>query len=157
MTGKVTIGIIDNSEEVSSTGLHTPVLNAGNIATYLDNTLGGALGDYRLAVSALSLGNITKATVVAQTFPEADQSPPADTNAQRERKALVTYQDTVTGKKYTTSIPAFNMAGVSTGSDAIDLSNPLWAAFVLVVESNYQSELGNSIVVLSAKHVGRAS
>lgn len=157
MSGKVTISFIDNSEEVSSFGLHTPSLDASNIATFVDNTLGGALGDLRLAAAALSIGNITQVTVKADTFPEADQSAPTDTNAQRERKALVTYQDTVTGKKYQFSIPAFNMAGVSTGSDAIDLANPLWAAMVLVIESNYTTELGNPINVLSAKHVGRAS
>lgn len=156
MAGKMTFTLLDHSNEQSTMQLYTPDLNAGNIGGYTDDTLGGELGDMRLAISALSLMNHLRRSVVATQIVDV-ATLPADSNAQRERKALVTYRDTVTGKSYSLTIPGFNMVGAESGTDVLDLDVAQWVAFRTAFEANHVSELGNAVQIITAKHVGRAS
>lgn len=156
MAGQITWSILDNSNEVGRMRMYTPTLDAANIADYTNDSAGGALGDMRLALNPLIDGNHLKRQITAQTIVDSALIP-ADTGAQRERKALVTYRDTTTGKTYRLEIPTFSMVGVVPGTDVLDLTNADWVAFVTQFESNFVSELGNAVQVVTAKHVGRAS
>lgn len=156
MAGSITFSVLDFSNEVGRTRMYTPDLNAANIADYVNDSAGGILGDMRLALNPLIDGNHLKRQVTAVTIVD-NAVTPADASAQRERKALVTYRDTVTGKLYRLEIPTFSMVGAIPGTDVLDLTQLDWAAFVTQFETNFVSELGNAIQVVSAKHVGRAS
>ena len=154
--GQISLTLVDHSNEQSTMKLYTPELTGANIADYTNDNLGGNLGDLRLAVSALTEMNHLRRQVVATKIAD-NATLPANASAQRERKALITYRDTVTGKTYTVTIPGFNMVGAEPATDILDLDLPQWVAFRQVLESNHVSELNNPIVLISAKHVGRAS
>lgn len=156
MAGRIVFSILDNSNEVGSMRLWTPDLDAANVDTYTNDNPTNALGDMRLALNPLIAGNHLRRSVTATTIVDV-ATLPVDPNAQRERKALVTYRDTVNGKTYRTEIPTFSMVGTVAGTDVIDLTQADWANFVSEFEANFVSELGNAIQVVSAKHVGRAS
>ena len=156
MPGKITWSILDHSDEIGTFRMHIPDLDAANVDAYVDDGATGTLGQLRLAISALTLGNHLRRSVIATTIVD-NAVIPADSSAQRERKAQVTYRDTVSGKRYTMEIPAFDMTGSESGTDILDLDHVEWAAFVALFEANCVSELGNAIEVVSAKHVGRAS
>lgn len=157
MAGSMSFTMIDNSNERTTIQFNTPDLNSGNIDDTVNDGIGGDLGDMRLALSALSLANHEKRSVVAVRVIEPNADAPADPNAQRERVAVVTYRDTVTGRYETRSIPAFNMVGVVTGTDVIDTSGVQWQAFITVLEANHVSNIGNPIQFISARHAGRSS
>lgn len=156
MAGQTSYTLLDHSNEQSTVRFYTPDLNAGNIAAYVDDNVGGHLGDMRLAIAALSEMNHLRRAVVATRIVD-NAVLPASASAQRERKALVTYRDTVTGKLYSITIPGFNMVGAEAGTDILDLDVAQWVAFVTVFEANFVSELGNAVQVVTAKHVGRSS
>lgn len=156
MAGKVTFAILDNSNEVGTVRFYTPDLGTTNVDTYVSDTPTNALGDMRLALNPLILGNHLRRTVTATVIIDSP-TVPADVNAQRERKALVTYRDLGNGKLYRLEIPTFSMVGAVTGTDILDLSHPDWANFVSEFEANFRSELGNAVQVVQAKHVGRSS
>lgn len=156
MAGSITFSVLDNSNEVGRMRMYTPTLNAANIATYTNDSAGGVLGDMRLALNPLIDGNHLKRIVTASTVVD-NATVPADTGAQRERKALVTYRDTSTGKLYRLEIPTFSMVGAIPGTDVLDITQADWVTFITQLETNFVSELGNAIQVVSAKHVGRAS
>lgn len=156
MAGLMTFTLIDHSNEQSTVRLYTPDIDGTNIAAYSDDTLGGNMGDMRLAISALSEMNQLRRQLVALKIADA-ATLPASASAQRERKALVTYRDTVTAKLYSITIPGFNMVGAEQGTDILDLDVAQWVAFRAAFEANHVSELGNPVQIVSAKHVGRAS
>lgn len=156
MTGRITFSILDHSNEVGSVRMYTPPLDASNIDAYVDDTVGGKLGNMRIVLNALIEGNHLARTVQATRIPDA-ATLPADESAQRERKAQVNYRDTVTGKSYHLEIPTFNMAGAEPGTDIIDKDHVAWAAFILAFEADFVSELGNPVQVTTVKHVGRSS
>lgn len=156
MAGAITYSFLDHSGETGSMRLYTPDLNAGNIGTYTDDGVGGALGDMRIALSALTLGNHKKRTVVASVIADVAVNP-TDPSAQRERKAMVTYRDLVTAKLHRVEIPAFDMTGAVPNTDILDVSGIEWQAFILLFEASFVSPLGNAIAFVGARHVGRSS
>lgn len=156
MAGKVTFTILDNSNESSGVAYHVPTLDAGNIANWTDDTPTGLLGQLRVLISALTIGNHKQRIVTAAIIPDGDVVPPADPFAQRERKAMVTMLDSVNGKYFRHEIPCFGSAGVEAGTDLIDMDNVAWAAYIAFVEANCLSPYGNAFTVTSVKHVGRA-
>lgn len=156
MAGSITLSILDHSGEVGRMRLYTPDLDGTNVASYTSDTPTNALGDIRLALNPLIAGNHLQRTVTATVITDA-ATLPADVNAQRERKAQVSYRDTVSGKLYRFEIPTFSMVGVNQGSDQIDLTQADWAAFVSAFEADFVSPEGNAVEVVSAKHVGRSS
>ncbi len=81
---------------------------------------------------------------------------PVVATAQRELGLLVTYQDTVTGKKYRITIPGPKWATIGqAGTDSVNTAAPLWTAFVTAFEAHAVSEFGNAITVVSGRLVGR--
>lgn len=156
MAGSWTWSILDYSNEIGRMRMHIPDLDDTNILDYTNDSVGGALGDMRIALNALTDGNHLKRQVTAVTVVDSAVLP-TDPLAQRERKAVVSYRDTVTGKVYRLEIPAFSMSGAIPGTDVLDLTDADWVAFITEFEANCVSELGNAVEVLSAKHVGRSN
>jgi hypothetical protein len=155
MAGKTTFAILDHSNETGTVSFWHSDLDAGNVDAYVNDGVGGALGDMRLALNALISGNHLRRTVTGTIISDT-ATIPGDSGAQRERKAQVNYRDTVTGKLYRLEIPTFNMTGAQAGTDVIDTSGPEWQAFITEFEANYTSELENAVQVVQVRHVGRS-
>lgn len=155
--GQTTIIFLDASGERSSVNLNNPDLDISNVETYTSEIATNAFADMRAALEAVTLMTIQSATVSAKNSAYANAAP-ADQNAQRERKLLIKYRDDVTGKTGSMSVPGVNLALVATpGTDVVSLAQPQVAALVAELEANYRSNIGNTITVYEARHVGRNS
>lgn len=75
--------------------------------------------------------------------------------ADRELALRLTYEDTVTKKKYRMDIPAPVDGIWKPNSDELDLADVGVAAFIVVLEANHISQDGNPINVLYGHKVGR--
>ena len=154
MASKYSAGWIDNSNEASSTNLYFPQINAGNIATVLDNGIGGNLGDVRLALAAISLCNFTGHSVQAVKILEQGTTP-VSKFAQRESKLRFDYVDTA-GYKGSFTVPGPNLALFGqAGSDIIDKDEATVAAFIAAVEAKCVSRFDNAITILRGVVTGR--
>lgn len=156
MTSKVNFAILDNSGETSSVGFYLPDLTPANYAATVDDSLGGVVGDIRLAMTPLILGNHLRRTVTAAVFNDGGTLPTSGF-AQRELKARFSYRDTVNGELGSFEIPTADLDVLAQqGTDVIDLEELAVAAFVLVVEASCVSRDGNAIEIVSAQIVGRS-
>lgn len=150
--GKINLSFKDYSDEGSSVSFFTDTINAGNLAA--QTTLMNALVT---AIEGLTLGKIVRETLVAIDTDNGN-TPASDVNSQRERKWLLRMADSVTGETVTASIPCADLSGghLVTNSDLADMSNADWVALKSAIDGNYNNpETGNSLVLLSAKKVGR--
>lgn len=111
-----------------------------------------------------NLGNMTVGTqgdgvlTVKTTNDTGNTNLPANTNAQRELKYLVSYTSDVTGEQYSVSIPTADTALIPQGSDSLDLTNATVAAFVSAFEDVTKKKEGNNfndVTVVGIKLVGR--
>lgn len=149
--GKYDVSYRDYSNEISTFGVYIPELNAGNFAS-----VGTAVQALGTATNNLSLGQPAKSALIAQ-INTISAAAPSDVNAQRERKWLVTYRDTVTNRLYSLEIPCADLAGgnLVANSDLANLASTEWAAWVTAFEAVALSWEGNAVEVLRAQHVGR--
>lgn len=145
---------LDFSGEQSRVSFDILTLNAGNFAGQTGPVVeGGAL---EAALSALSLCTLQKVNVSAISE-ETGNVAPVSPYAQREHGLLVTYQDTVNGKKYSLTIPGPDYANLAiAGTDQVNPAAAAWTAFVTAFEANAHSELGNTVTVLGGRFVGRS-
>lgn len=152
---KVTYNILDYSGETSRVGFYLPELSPANYAGIVDNTLGGSVGNLRIAMNTLITGSQLRQTVTAETFIGV-ATLPADPNSQREIKGRFVYRDTVNGELGSFELPTIDLGIVAQqGTDVIDLEEILVAAFVLVFEAEAVSRDGNAVEVISGQVVGR--
>lgn len=157
MPSKVTFQILDYSGETGSVGFWLPTLTAANFDANVNDTVGGAVGDLRIAMNALINGNHLQRTVNAATFKDTAVQP-TDPYAQREIKGRFVIRDTVTAELGSFEIPCIDLSVVAQqGTDVIDLEEVAVAAFVAVLEADYVSRDGNPIEVVSAQIVGRSN
>lgn len=150
---KVTQTMIDHSGEPTRTSFWT----GGEVADDYTVNLTDA-NDVQTGIAALTLCNFVNLT--GQIPIESDVPVlPGSENAQREQALLITYADAVNGKKYHMSIPGIDRNLVAqAGTDVVDIvSNVAMAAFVVIMEANMVSELGNAIEVVAARLVGRSN
>lgn len=146
--------ILDNSNEISRMSFFFGPITAltlpgptGFLALY---------GAFRSATQALILGNIIQDQWSGDITQYA-KTVPSDVNAQRERKASVTYEDTTTHALYRIEVPTVNLAGrVQPLSDLIDLTESVVAAWVTGFEALCLSPEGHAINVLQIRAVGRS-
>lgn len=148
---KVTTSITDYSQENSTFGYDAAVLTAGNIAaqTALHEALAAATAD-------ITIGHVSKVSL-AQII-EDDPGVPTAPYAQRELKALVTYQSVTSGKKWQLEVPAPALIGnLVEGTDIIDIESTDWAAWVtaFVAVAKAPDDISDSVIVLGARLVGR--
>ena len=148
MTTKATVTFSDFSNETSQCQFHTIQISAIDYNDALQ-----AIANIQAEVVNLSQGTLRSQSVLEGST-NYDGPNPVDPNAQREIKANVTYSDTVTGKRYTITIPVFGMDGVVPNTDMINLTLGGWPQFIAVFEANALSEAGNPVTVLKAVMIG---
>lgn len=153
---KVTFGMIDHSNESSTTGIYIPQITAANYDAVVDDSSTGVVGRLRIAIAILSTMNETTRTVTAEQF-KTPPTLPSDVYAQRERKLLVRYVDLVNNKKAILTIPSpDNSTLAQTGTDEVDfVNNVVAAAFVVSFEADAVSQDGNAVAVVGMSIVGR--
>lgn len=154
--------IADYSAEIGTFGFQTGPVTALTLPGLL--TQFGAL---RGAVENIILGVVQKEHQYAFDS-KLTNVLPGDTNAQRERKWLVIYEDTTATlgvgidnpgylKKFTAEIPTadFSDDRLLPGKDEADLANTTIAAFVTAFEALAKSPYGGTPRVLQMFGVGR--
>jgi len=146
-----TVSIRDYSEEMSTFGYEAAVLTAGNIVA--QTGLHDALRD---ATEDIVIGVVSKQQV-AQILDESP-SVPTLAYAQREMKALVTYQAVTSGKKFQVEIATPLLVGqLVPGTDIFDITTTEWAAWIsaFVAVAKSPDDITDSVIVLGARLVGR--
>lgn len=115
----------------------------------------GTAGSVAAEICGLSDCTCTVSDIQAVSTKYGDPAPVVKT-AQREMGLMVTYVDTVTGKKYRITIPGPKWATLGqAGTDKVDTTQALWTAFVTAFEAHAVSEVGNAVTVLDGRLVGR--
>lgn len=153
-SSEVRMAMLDGSGESSSVTFYVPAIAADG-ANYASIT--GALGDIPVlgtAIDALCGLTHTK-TTMSITLDQNTAVLPA-VSEQREDAVRISYQDTVTFKKYRFDIPAPVDAIFQAGTDVVDIvSNVTFLAFSAVFNANAVSPDGNAVVIIGARRVGR--
>jgi len=153
---KVTVGMVDHSNEPTKVSFHIAQLEDDNFGTLFAPTT-GAVDLIETAIETISDCNTTSTHSSITNNTDAGQAP-ATVTAQREIAFRFSYVDTVTGTSGHFDIPGPATALYpATGTDNVDLGNVTIAAAVLVFEANMTSPAGNPINIVSAKLVGRGN
>lgn len=140
----------DYSAEKSNVRLRVEEMTSATIVANLV-----ALAALNAAVDDLSIGQPQKNTII-QDDSVISNLPATDVNAQRERKWLVSYRDTVTEELFQFEIPAAKLTGnLTPNTDQADLTSADWVAFIAAFEAIVLSPNGNAVTVEKARHVGR--
>jgi len=148
---KATVTITDYSQENSSFGYSASEFTAGNIVA--QKALHDALAT---ATADITIGHVSKQQIA--TIELDDYGVPTAPYAQRELKALVTYQGVTSGNLFQLEIPAPALIGnLIAGTDTFDITSTDWAAWVtaFVGVAKAPDDLTDSVIVLGAKLVGR--
>lgn len=122
---------IDYSLEPSNSGVTLTQITAGNLVATL-----GLVDTLIAAMQAITVGQLARSKVTVREQNE-DTVTPTNPQAQREKKWLVKYHDTVTGKKYRLEIPTADLSGgnLNTNSDQANLADTQIAAFVTAFQA----------------------
>lgn len=148
--GYLNLSFVDHDAEVSTAKFRGPVVTDVNYAA-VDAEMDALLS----AVDDISLCSITKDQRVFEET-KSDPTPPSDQNAQRERKWLVRYRDTVNYKLFTKEIPGADLSLLdSVRKGYMDIASGAGATFVSAFEAYQVSEYGNPVEVVEIAHVGR--
>lgn len=114
---------------------------------------------FRTATQNISLGDLVRDRWCGDVTAYA-KSVPTDPNAQRERKFLFIWEDTVTFVRGRIEVPVADLslpnlflAGGNT--DELDLSQPEIAAWITAFETLARTPDGNALTVLDGFAVGR--
>jgi len=142
---------VDYSNEKSTIDFRIRDMTAATIAAVLTE-----LATLGTAIAGLSSGTLVKSQAIqdSSTF---IATPPSDVNAQRERKWLVRYQDTVNFKFGQVEIPVAEVSAalLLPMSDHADLTETAWTDFITAFETTGRSVDGNVVNVIEAILVGR--
>ena len=154
---KVTFSILDKSNEVGRVGFYLPDMDNTNYETVSSDLVLGNVGDIRLAMNDIILGNHLRRSVTSDIYEDA-ATLPASGFAQREFKAQFTYRDTVTAETFTFEVPTFDTGTYAQdGTDELNLADGgNLEAFKDAVEANAVSRNGNAIEIVNARIVGRS-
>jgi len=144
---------LDNSGEKSNVRLYNGPITNLTIAGYVT-----AWGAVEAALANITLGTLHQRIVNASQTVIA-QALPADTDAQRERKWVVTYQGDTSMKLFRFEIPTADLSGTHLlpNQDVADLEDADIAAFVTAFEDIARSpdSENETVTVLSIRHAGR--
>lgn len=164
MVGFGSFTLIDHNREKSTTSFYTGNITGASLPATL--TQFGAL---RNAIDGITLGSVTNESLKVFDTKLAN-SPPADENAQRERKWLVVYEDDTAffdaplnaipnsgyRKAFTFEIATAELTGrLLPNSDEADLTDAGMAAFVTAFEAIGRSPYGGVVNVVQIRAVGR--
>lgn len=151
-TSMYSLSILDNSVEdpPSSVRMRVIDLASGNFTAW--NT---ALDNLQTAINGITLGTLaTERRIADDKF--LSRVRPASVEAQREKKWLVRYEDTISHKIYRNEIPTADLSLLTTGSDTISSFpvGPL-ATFKTAFEAAVISPTGSPVTLLSLEYVGK--
>lgn len=157
MTHYSTYTILDYSNEKSPVKIYNGAITVTSIDGFLTE-----FGQMRDAVAGMSLGVVSNEQWVGDNTP-LNQVPPTDPDAQRERKALVTYKGNSSNKLYTLTIPAARTKAsdgtnlLLPASDMYDLTKTPVAAFKTRFQSFARTpdDDQEGVTVISIRTVGR--
>lgn len=108
------------------------------------------------ATAGLTLGNQQVSYLIERTDKDgASTGPPANGEAQREKKWVVTYIGADSNKTYTREIPCADWSLLTGNSNKLDLAGVEAAAFVTAFEAAAAGEESETVTVSSIKAVGR--
>lgn len=156
MATQVTVNLIDHSGEMTRTQFYLPDIESD----------GSNWGDVTDAIALLQAALLVAtdcehvSTTISVPYATASGTPPATVTAQREIAVRVKLRDTVTGGTNYVTVPGpvtgfYPPTGVK--GDFIPLDNVIFAAYILVLEANLVSNLGNPVEVVEGRLVGRNS
>lgn len=146
---------LDRNSENTSVEFHLTDTLSG-LAEWLSLFTGvGPYDNVKDAIAGVSDAAHQKTT--ASFVIETPSAAPPLTNdtAQREHVLRIKYKDTVTGKFYRMTIPAYKPSLLTDGSDEADFSAGALLALKTQLEANVVSEMDNPIVVISGEFTGR--
>lgn len=150
MPARLNVQYMDYDEEISTVSVEGVSIGAANFDAQaaLQDALIAALND-------VTLGAHTATTRVS-SFGKLTLTPPADNNAQRERKWLVQMHDNVTLDRLSFEIPCADLSLLSSQAKGeMDSDVAAYTALVTAIENYVQSPKGNAVVVDRIVHVGR--
>lgn len=140
----------DFSKENSSMTFNFPAVTALNIAAFLAD-----FGDLRVATEAIVLGTLQADSWTGDRT-KYSAEPPTDVNAQRERKFLVVYEDTVTLTPGRIEIPTADFTDrLVDDTDLVDLTDTEIVAWIAAFETLARTDDGNTLNVVEIRAVGR--
>lgn len=150
--GKFSMTIKDYDKESSDFRLTIPVVD--NTTWVAINT---KLATLRLAIEGIELGN-TVGDRRSWFDPKLDPTPPTDKNADRERKWLVRYHDSVTFDRLRCEIPCADRSLLTGNSDIINAAD--FTGAVDTFRTAFEDVIvnpatGNAVVVDSIESVGK--
>lgn len=144
--------ILDNSVEDrgSTTKLRIVALTSSNYTAWL-----GLITDLGAAIDGIINGvRATETRVGDRLF--LSRTRPSSTEAQREKKWLVVYEDATTHKLYRNEIATADLSLLTSGSDKIIAfpTGPL-ADFKAAFEAAVLSPVGNAVTLSYLEYVGK--
>lgn len=141
------VRFVDYSNEVASAGVYVADgITDPNAMTLSDAILGVSIGTREKTVKTLS-----------SVLDNGSQVPPVNKFAQREMRFLCRYTDSVTGKRYSFSIPCADANLCVGNTDMVDLAAGDGAVLKTAFETWAISELGNAVTLNSVELIGRNS
>ncbi len=144
------ITYLDYSGETSTTEWDVTQMTAGNLVT-----VQGDLADLVIAIDGISLATIARERRILENLFLANNKP-TSVDAQREKKWLVRYEDTVTHNIYRTEIPGADLTLLQTNSDMADLTTAAFGAFIAAFETVVKAPgTQNAVNVLDVEFVGK--
>jgi len=146
--GKWNYNIVDYGDEKSSVGVNWTDLNAGNIAAQL-----ALIAALKAAVDAIIIGTPRQETIIAVSTPIAGALP-ADQNAQRETKWLVSGTDSA-GLSCTLEIPTADLTHLAGNTGVLPINAGVGQALADALNAGWRSRAGNLVTVNRVVHVGR--
>jgi len=150
----VTHTIIDRSGERSFTRHHLPTVTNANYAAVTGNNIGQNVGDLRLSLAAITMGNFVKHEVTAHTKLTGIVQP-GDENAQRETKLLILCLAS-NGKRFSIEIPGANRTLLGQpNTDEVDVTITEVDDLISWLETNGRSPWDTAFTVSGARLVGR--
>lgn len=143
---------MDHTGERSSMQFNFGAITPTSLAGFLSQ-----FGDLRNATNAITLGTLVADQWVGDRTVYSNTRP-TDPNAQRERKFLVIYEDTVTLARYRIEIPTADYSLVTFGPNGDDIILPTSGpvkTWIDAFEALCRSPEGNPVNVIAMKGVGR--
>jgi len=147
-----TFHFLDRSGEESSLKLHLPDVTPANYAAMLT----GVNTDLHEAITELTLCAVGATPEIVCEVHADSAAIPADPYAQRERRAIFSFIDSVTTRKFIIGVPAPDLGDMSIpGTDAINLDNIDVDAYLTALASYALSPEGNAFSVIRGRVEGR--
>jgi len=144
------ISFIDYSNEKSRSKFNVILLTAANYVAW-----SAALTALYTAIQGITIGTLNSDRRIATQI-DFSPVPPADVQAQREKKWLVRYSDNVTGNIYRNEIPTADLTLLSNNSDVISaFPAGVLGDFKTAFEAAVVSPDGNAVTLISLEYVGK--